>query len=324
MLAALEQLGYDLDALLASAGLHRADVENPEAYISPSACAAVFVRAQHERRVPNLALQLAVHTPIGANPLLDYLIVSSDAVGEGLQRLARYVRLVNPAVHVTVNDESDPVRVIVEGAGRFEAELTVSLSVLRFARETGDRLKAAYASFTHEPDDIAEYARVLQCPVRVRSSWNGWALSQDAMRIPLRRRDPSLGRLLERQATEMLARQPVSTDVTSEVRRALVMQATGGDMRIDVVARRLATTPRTLQRRLARSGTSFDALRDDARKQAAEAYLTGTALSIAEVAYLLGFSEPTAFHRAFKRWHGATPQAFRDQRGRSNQRDSSR
>jgi AraC-like DNA-binding protein len=82
-------------------------------------------------------------------------------------------------------------------------------------------------------------------------------------------------------------------------------------MWIDVTARRLATTPRTLQRRLSRAGTSFEALCDDVRKQAAHYYLADTTLSIAEVTYLLGYSEPTAFHRAFKRWYGTTPHAFR-------------
>jgi AraC-like DNA-binding protein len=88
-------------------------------------------------------------------------------------------------------------------------------------------------------------------------------------------------------------------------------ELTGDDATLAVVARRLAMTPRTLQRRLAEAGSSFDALRDTARKHAAESYLAETELSIAEVAFVLGFSEPTAFHRAFKRWHKVTPQAFR-------------
>jgi hypothetical protein len=72
MLRVLEQLGYDLDALLVSAGLQRRDVEDPDAFLSPRACAAVFENAHREQRVCNLALQLAQRTPIGANPLLDY------------------------------------------------------------------------------------------------------------------------------------------------------------------------------------------------------------------------------------------------------------
>jgi len=118
---------------------------------------------------------------------------------------------------------------------------------------------------------------------------------------------------LERQAATVLARLPAGDDACDEVRSVLSVQATAGEMTIDAVARRLSTTARTLQRRLARSGTSFEELRDDARRQAAELYLSTTTLTIAEVTYLLGYSEPTAFHRAFRRWHGTTPQAFRAQ-----------
>ena len=312
MLRVLPQLGYDLDALLMKGGLRREDVENPDAVIAPSACAAVFAAAHEERRVPNLPLQLAVHTPVGANPLLDYLIVSADSVGAGLHRLARYLGLVNPGVGLAVRESSSPVRVVVERArGRFETELTVALSLLRFRNETDGQLRPLHASFTHAPDDVVEYAAVLGCPVRVRASWNGWALSKAGMSLALRRRDPALSRWLERQASEILARLPADGDVRDEVRSVLSTQLTSGEMRIDVVARRLATTPRTLQRRLARAGTSFDALCDDARKQAARTYLADTTLTIAEVTYLLGYSEPTAFHRAFRRWHGTTPQAFR-------------
>ena len=312
MLRVLAELGYDLDALLATAGLQREDVENPDAVIAPSACAAVFAAAHRERRVPNLPLQLAVHTPVGTTPLLDYLIVSSDTVGQGLDRLARYLRIVNPGIRLVVSGDSNPVRVAVERAsGSFEVELTVALSLLRFRRETDEQLRAVHACFTHEPDDVAEYAEVLGCPIRVRASWNGWALSKTAMSVPLRRRDPALRRWLERQAAGVLTRLPTDGDARDDVRRALSSQLTAGDMRIDVVARRLATTPRTLQRRLSRCGTSFEALCDDARKHAAQTYLTDTTLSIAEVTYLLGYSEPTAFHRAFKRWHGTTPHAYR-------------
>jgi len=312
MLRALEQLGYDLDALLVSAGLRRVDVESPDTYVAPSACAAVFVNADRERRVRNLALQLALRTPVGANPLLDYLIVSSDSVGHGLDRLTRYLRLVNPSIAIAVRDGREPVRVVVERAqGPFFTELTVSLCVVRFMRETDDQFRAAHVSFAHEPDDAAEYSHAFHCPVRVKASWNGVAMPKASLDLPLRRRDPALRGWLDRQAAAILSRLPATGDVRDDVRSVLSTQATAGDMSIDAVARRLGTTSRTLQRRLARAGTSFETLCDDARKQAAETYLSDTTLSIAEVTYLLGYSEPTSFHRAFKRWHGITPQAFR-------------
>jgi AraC-like DNA-binding protein len=88
-------------------------------------------------------------------------------------------------------------------------------------------------------------------------------------------------------------------------------------MRIQTVARVLATSARSLQRRLAAAGVSYQQLLDLARKDAAERHLTDSLLSIADVAYSLGYSEPAAFNRAFRRWHKDTPQAFR-QRQRSD------
>jgi AraC-like DNA-binding protein len=80
------------------------------------------------------------------------------------------------------------------------------------------------------------------------------------------------------------------------------------------VARCLATSARSLQRRLSAAGTSYQELLDSTRCEAATRYLQDRGLSIGEVAYLLGYSEPPAFHRAFKRWNGVTPQEFRHHR----------
>ena len=308
---ALEQLGYDIDELLAAGGMRRKDVEDPDAYVSPRNCSLVFARAQEKRRIKNLALQLVLRTPVNS-PLLDYLIVSSDTVEHGLQRLARYLRLLNPYIRILVDETDEPARVVVDtGGDQFTAEIVVASTVLSFTRETDDHLKVAYVSFTQDPDDVSEYARVLRCPMKMGASWNGWALPKADLVLPLRRRDPALRRWLERRAVDLLARLPASTDLRDELRHALATQMTAGDMSIDAVARRLVIAPRTLQRRLAQTGTSFEALREDARKRAAELYLSDATLSITEIAYLLGYSEPTGFHRAFKRWHDTTPEAFR-------------
>jgi AraC-like DNA-binding protein len=99
--------------------------------------------------------------------------------------------------------------------------------------------------------------------------------------------------------------------VALEVRQALAACVGGGDTRIQTIARTLATSPRSLQRRLAAAGASYRQLLELTRRDAAERYLTDSPLSIGEVAYLLGYSEPAAFNRAFKRWRHETPRAFR-------------
>ena len=313
MFGALERLGYDLDRLLAAAGIRRADVADPTVNIPASVCATLLALAQQERRLKNLPSRLALENPIAVNPLLDYLILSSDSVGEGLQRLSRYIGIVNPLLTIRLRDWDDPPRMVVESANPFWIEFTVALSIVRFRRETADDLRASFVSLSHSPEDVPDLEQLLGCPVRTGEAWSGWALSREALRLPLRRRDPVLRAWLERKAAEILAQHPPGSGLVSEVRQLLTAHMAAG-MRIEVVARSLAMTPRTLQRKLADEGTSFEALRDATRCHAAETFLADPTLSIAEVTYLLGYSEPTAFHRAFRRWHRVTPQEFRQQR----------
>ena len=87
--------------------------------------------------------------------------------------------------------------------------------------------------------------------------------------------------------------------------------ASYGDKYIESIGREFGMSPRTLQRRLADERVSYQKLLDDARKTAAGRYLAESTLAIGEIAFLLGYSEAAAFHRAFRRWYGATPEAFR-------------
>jgi AraC-like DNA-binding protein len=222
---------------------------------------------------------------------------------------------VNPSIRLVFREDENPIRVLVEGAiDPFTVELTVSLSVLRFRGESGDQLRVARICFRHEPDDASAFESALRCEVQTQCSWSGIALSREAWHLPLQRRDAVLRNWLERKAEQILARQKGEDGVAAEVRRFLAAPASGSGTTIEAVARGLATSPRTLQRRLSEEGTSFDTLREEIRKQTAETFLADRTLSDGEVAFLLGFSEPGAFHRAFKRWHNTTPDAFRKQR----------
>src|SRR4051794_5249789 len=249
MFGAFERLGYDIDSLLAPFRLRRADVEDPDGRIPAKVCAEIFAAVKRQRRVKNLALRVAVEMPIGANPLLDYLVCSSESVGEGLKQLARHLGLVNPAIGLAFREEEETIRVLVEGTDDpFTVELTVSLSVLRMIRESGEQFQPTRICFRHEPEDVSEFTDVLGCEVESRSSWSGFALTREAWRLPLRRRDPALRTWLERKAAKILALQTGKEVVATEVRRLLAMPTHESDMSIEAAAQRLAMSPRTLQR----------------------------------------------------------------------------
>jgi AraC-like DNA-binding protein len=311
----LRQLGYDARALTEMAGFPAVDLDDPDARIPCDAYGTLISSAQRTRFTPNLALELARVTPIGAYPLLDYLILTSPTVGAGVHQLAKYLQLVGNPVVITIDERGDPVRVEIGGdASPFSIEYSAALLVLDFGRETDGVFKAAGVSFRHAPDDVRVFERVLGCEVRTMTSWNGVTIGAEAWRVPMPRRDPVLRQVLERQADDILARLPSRTGLAVDVQRALTKRVAGGDTRIGTLARELAMSGRTLQRRLAAEGVSYQDLLDDARKEAAGRYLHESPLAIGEVAYLVGYSEPAPFHRAFKRWYGVTPEAFRQTR----------
>jgi AraC-like DNA-binding protein len=324
LLDALERLSYDARSLQASVGVREGDLEDPDARFPCEMHAAIVARATVARPVTNLALRVVAETPIGANPLIDYLVVTSDTVGEGIRQLARYFRLVGPPVNIEVRDREDPVIVIVDSPFyEFGAEYTIALTLKNFREETAHKFAPQYVHFSHTPDDVAEYERAFRCPVHADSKWAGFAVPRGVWALPMMRRDPILRSVLERHSREIANRKVVQAhDIVREVREVLGGRVLGGPTRMEAIARQLALTPRTLQRRLATAGMSYNEVLDDARREAALEYVSESTLAISEIAYLFGYSERAAFHRAFKRWTGMTPQVFRArQRGKKSHGD---
>jgi AraC-like DNA-binding protein len=315
---AFERLGYDVDSLLADISLTRSDLADPDLLIPCDVVGAFFRRSQQVRPLKNLWTRLGAVTPLGAIPLLDYLILTSDTVGQGFEQEARYFRLLNAPFTLDIQRKEDPVRVVYLVAAWIPpstVEYSAILNVQGFRTETDDRFHFAYVSFTHQPDDAAEIERLLGCDVRVNASWAGFAMPRKAWDLPLRRRDPILRAMLESQADAIIAaRMPPLNGLALDVRRVLMARLARGESDIELVARDLAMSARTLQRKLAAAGLSYHELLDRARHETAERCLADSSLSIGEVAYLTGYSEPAAFHRAFRRWTGITPQAFRERR----------
>jgi len=309
---ALGRLGYDTERLLREADVAPSDLEDPDSRIACSAIGMTLQLALQHQRLNNLGMRIACETPIGAYPLIDYLVLTSESVGAGLEQLARYFRLIASTVALQFRDDHQAVRVVYDGPpGSLQYEFGITLCILHLREETEGRFRADAVSVTYEPDDVAEIERVLGCSVVPSASWNGWTMSREAWHLPLRRRDPILRGVLERQADEMMRRLPAGGGIALEVRQALVSRVAGGETRIEAVARALGVSVRSLQRKLSDEGQSYQDLVEATRKEAAGQYLANSTLSIGEVAYLLGYSEAAAFHRAFKRWNGMTPQDFR-------------
>jgi AraC-like DNA-binding protein len=170
-------------------------------------------------------------------------------------------------------------------------------------------------AFEHDaPARTAEHERIFGCPVSFGADATSLELSSDDLARPTLGPDPELADLLHKQADAMVAKlgPPRGAGAafaphTARVREALTSLLPTGDATIDNVASALGASPRSLQRRLGDEGATFQGVLDELRRELALAYLASDTHAIAEIALMLGFSDQSAFHRAFVRWTGRTP-----------------
>jgi AraC-like DNA-binding protein len=318
LLDACEALGMDGNALLAAVGLTRHEVTDPDGRIPVDKMAALWREAHARSSDPDLALHAAEALPFGAYAVIDFLARTAVTIGAALERISRYFPLINNAVELPIEHAGDRVRLdMVDRRGpgqlpRAYAEYALAAIVLRTRTAVGNAfpliaVELAYAA----PADDREHVRIFGCPVGFAAQRTGIVIAKATWDTPVERSDSGLAAVLERHAQMLMAKLPVVSDEIGRVRAMIQSQLDGGDPGLDNVARKLGMSRRSLQRRLADENLTYAQVLDEVRSTMARAYLAQRALSIAEVAYLLGFSEQSSFTRAFKRWTGLSPAEFR-------------
>jgi AraC-like DNA-binding protein len=311
---ALERLGHDARLFLSVVGLRRADLDDRDGTVSGFVFDRVISAALEECRVPNLGARVAAVTPIGAFPLLEHFVVTASTVHGALEQFVRYFSLLPASAALSVARDEPTGRLIVEpGENSFWAQYATTLVVHHLRAETEQRLRVSFVRLMCDSDDCRDLERVLGCSVRTGSAWSGVEFPIEDLEQPLRCRASAVGRVLEAYAADVAATESASGDgsMTSAVRVALASRIGRPLPSLEMLARQLAKAPQILQRRLTAEGVSYQQIVDETRRAAAVRLLADPTFSADEISHLLGYSEPSAFCRAFKRWHGLTPQEYR-------------
>lgn len=313
---ACKRLGLDVETLLARAGVERSALYDPDARLPASQANALWREAYAAANDPFLALRAAEASPFGAFRAMDYLGTTGPTLGEGLRRVAAYFHLIDPRGSIAVSEGADRVTLRFRAAAGVPLpqpaqEYTLAILLFRARDSIGAPLRPAEVRFTFpRPPDAGEHVRIFGIEPVFASEDAALVLPRAAWDAPTRGSDPALFALLDEHARR-LADARAEEDVGARVSAAIAASLAGREPTMSAVARRLATPARTLQRRLAAEGTSFTRLLDEVRRERAEAFLAARDVSIAEVSFLLGFSEQSAFARAFRRWTGRTPSDHR-------------
>lgn len=292
---------------------------DPDAQIPLEVENALWSEAERLSGDASFGLHAAEGLRPGTFDVMDYVIRTAPTVRAALERLARYNRIVHDAAVFTLSDEGDVMRIehAFQVAGmapcRHASEFTLASIIAVGGQLAGVPLRARKVEFIHsEPASILEHERLFGVRPGFSARVNVLEFEHSVLELPVLAADPSLSQVMERFAELVLASRPVGTESTlSRVRRLLAAALPEGEATLADISARLRMSERSLQRRLAHEGASFDGLLDDLRRELAARHLADPKIAIAEVAYLLGYSEPSAFHRAFRRWTGMTPSEAR-------------
>lgn len=311
-------------SVLAAVGLADYDHADPDGRVPARLEGALWREAV--RRTGDRFFGLnAVHLiQRGDFDVLDYAARTSVTLEESFRRVARYKRLLHDVAELRVVRDGEFVRVLHDWPAESDearsqfAEYSFAWLVKMGREATGRRWAPAFVQFRHAaPPDTSEPERYFGCEIRYAQTRNGLWIDAETAALPFAKADPGLCALLERYAQENLRKAPrIDDDFVLEVRKALADRLPQVNPAVGAIAAELYLSTRSLQRRLADAGTSFQALVDETRRESCLRLLQEPSIAIAEVAYLTGFSEPSAFYRAFKRWTGATPADYRNQQQR--------
>jgi AraC-like DNA-binding protein len=320
LLTGLRAMGVNVEAVVARAGLSLEQLADPDTRIPIESAVDVAVAADAEIGDDAFGLHLAEHYQPGVFGVLDYLAHSSHTLGDALRRLCRYNRLLQDAVETELHVDGAQAIIRQNSVGAWfpppgVTENAIANLIVIGRKLSGTELTPLEVRFRHaEPTYSAEHRRIFRAPVLFDADWDGLILAVEALDLPLPNADPTLCDILDRHARQLLAELPRVALFSQRVQELVAERLKEGTPTAESIARALQMSERTLRRRLRDEQTSYERVLDELRRALATRYLDQSSLSTEEVTLLLGYSDVSAFRRAFRRWHGIAPAAYRRQR----------
>jgi len=320
--AYVKELGHDEAPILQLTGIRGRDLKDPDIRVPEAASREAWRLAMAMTGDEAIGLRIAQWLPRGSLDLVEYAFRTSARLSDGLERLARYGRLINDRLAVHALHTEPGVRFLIGEADARplhprRAEFSVALA-LRLARDaTAIHLIPVEVLFAHDPPaDLTEHREFFRSPIHFSSGVNGMVFSDADGARAFKAADAALGAVIRRRLDKALDKLdklggPDDASTASRVRRLLTDGMGREERSVTTTAREMGLSARTLSRRLVEEGTSFRHIQDEVRHELALALLADPTVSIAEIAFFLGYAEPAPFHRSFKRWTGMTPQDHR-------------
>lgn len=289
----------------------------PDERLPMEAVNELLAGAIHITGDPDLGLKAAREIVPGEYGVMEYAARSAATWREACETVGRFMHLLNDALRFSLHVDADKVFIELDSRvplPRASADFQSAALHIGGSYLWAPNFAPDYEVwFSHpQPEDVSEYERTfVGGKLCFGAPVNGFVCPSSYLAYRPHSADPHLHALISKQADAMLAELPRTQVLTERVRDLMVRELSRGAPGLADIARRVSMSERTLSRHLEAEGTSFKHLLDDLRQRLALRYVRQAELSFSEIAFLLGFSQVSAFHRAFRRWTGQTPNEYR-------------
>ena len=312
----IESYGKDPDPIFRKLYLDPKLIENPNARIPYAKFEALWKEINESIDDPYIGLKAAELWHPSNLGSLGYAWLASSSLRTAFERVVRYLRVVTEGMHCWIeekNGEFSFIHSFLEGSLNIsvQADAILAMLITLCRINYGQSLNPISVSFTHPvPEDTGEYFAFFRCPVNFDASDNRIIFSQEVVDKRLPSYNPLLAQLNDQIMIEYLAKLN-GDNIIERVKAAILDQLPSGQVTDSSVADALYMSRRTFYRRLKQENITFRSVLNEVRQELSTQYLQNSRLSLNEISYLLGFAEISSFSRAFKRWTGSSPSAFR-------------
>lgn len=263
-----------------------------------------------------IGFHVGMHHNSNCMSLVSNLLLHSSNLEQGIEQYIEYAKLLNTGIQIDIDKGLENTKLKFSYLNRSyyliqEIERTISLIVQRAKLYINDDLKMDYVNFEGDkPEYHEKYASFFQCPISYNASFTEISFPSSYLKCTSAQKNPYVHSALRIQAENM--KQRLLTSITTEkVRELISKHLPSGDFSIEAISAKLHMNRQTLYRKLKIENQNFKDLVDSIRQEKALELLRENVFCLNDVSYFLGFSEPSAFSRAFKRWTGDTPKNYR-------------
>ncbi len=319
----LDDLGVPPAAVLRQAGLPANLFDQAKILVSTEELFALYRAIAEVSDDPAIGLELGTEPRVERYDPIAIAAISARSLRDALERLARYKQLTCPE-EILLTERGGESRVQFRWLLAAESEPPVLIDlcfawVVGIARRgTGELVRPRRIELCGSPGHRGVYEAHFDCPVRFERRTNLVVFATADLDRPFVTHNTELAAAVTPQLDAELARANASRAIGDQVKGILKRQLAGRRPAIEEVARTLRSSARTLQRRLAEDGTSFQQLVQEARRELARHYLLSSSLELNETAYLLGYEDAHSFFRAFHDWEGSPPGEWRERHAKAS------